>query len=98
MGKFLESHWNEQIIPNPNAMRDFLREEIDKGEPLETVQAFCQRNFGSGKRLPSMLGHKSKENRTPINGNETVGVESHVEENEENVMLEKFESDEEISV
>jgi hypothetical protein len=48
MGKFFETHWTKDIVPEPDKIREVLRDEIAAGEPLETVEAFCQRHFGSG--------------------------------------------------
>jgi len=52
MGKFLETHWTKDIVPEPNKIREVLKDEIDAGEPLESVEAFCQRHFGSAEAAP----------------------------------------------
>lgn len=45
MGQFIEKNWNKDFIKRSDRLSEFLDEEI-KEEPLETVEAFAERNFG----------------------------------------------------
>ena len=67
MGEWLEIHSKKEMIQNPNKLHDFLKDEIENGDTLETVQQFCQRHFASGDRLPSMLERQSVAKSSPLN-------------------------------
>lgn len=48
MGEFIERHWTKDIVKDADKIRDFLKDEIEGGEPLESVRDFCRRHFASG--------------------------------------------------
>lgn len=45
MGKFIERNWSRDMVPAADKIRQFLKDEIDSGEPLDSMDRFCRRHF-----------------------------------------------------
>jgi NmrA-like family len=46
MGAYLEKYWSESYISTGTSIHEYLKEEIQAGEPLETIEEFATRHFG----------------------------------------------------
>ena len=56
MGNFIEQKWKKGTVKASHKIRELLKPEIEAGEPLESVAAFCERHFGASKNSTGTVG------------------------------------------
>ena len=45
MGEYIEQNWSRDFLQDTNKIHELLKDEVEKGEPLESLSSFCERCF-----------------------------------------------------